>query len=210
MATFLAEANEVLLMVGEREVASFTSPTGKKTRLALRRAINMCAMLHSWRFLRMRVQPSSLIQWSNSTVTLPPFTDLLGVNLGINNLSQGNPRGLVNLTNLSTPSVAIGTPTTYSIIGDNQVIVWPMPSDVDKLLLTFDIVAIPTLPSLPTDEFAFPSYFTALCSLYAQYVMHLTHTTDLAAADATMREFEMTVQTARTKYSLMSTSNMAQ
>ena len=206
MPTFLEVANECLLLVGEREVTAFNNPPARKARLALLRAVNLCHQLHSWRFLRQSVQTSTLSQWVGNVATIVAFRDVLGVYSGTTQLRQTNPQAIRRET---VQGLVLGVPQYYSALGENTVSVFPNPSDTAKLAMVFDIVAQPTLPSLPGDEFAYPVYFTSLCKVYAQYVLHLTHTTDMASADATQREFELLVHMTRTNDSLLTISNMS-
>lgn len=202
MPLLLTACNEALLQVGEREQSDLSTPVGKKARLAIRGAIDMCATMHAWRFLRQTVITTN---WLNGVVTLPPFKELYQVTSGNILLTPTNPAALLNRL---AQSPVIGIPSRYCVTGDNQVTVYPEPSLADKNAMQFRLLLEPTLPSLATDDIVVPTPFYELVVLYAQIILHRTHTTDLASAEAAQRDFEIRMHLSRTRDNLQTVSNL--
>jgi hypothetical protein len=197
MATLLEACNEVLIMIGEREVTNFASPLGKKVRLAYRRAQQFVGILHQWRHLRATVTPSS---WLNDTATFTPFTTIYnGVYAPSATLRyELHPVNLETLCHKARISPLTDIPSYYSIAGENKVQLYPQPTVAMQPSISFDVLLKPTIASNPTDVLEGPDSYLDLVTLYAQIVMHRTHTTDLNAAEATLREFETSIHMYRT------------
>lgn len=206
MPTLLESCNEVLLQVGEREVANFTSSVGKKVRLAYRRAQNFVGVLHAWRHLRVTVTTTN---WVGGTATLSPFQSVSQVfytqGMSAYNLTPINP---MLMTSKFEQSPLTGIPRYYCITGENTVQLYPAPTLAMQPLIDFYVSLRPTIASLPTDVLQGTDSYVELCTLYAQVIMHRTHTTDLNASQATMREFETSIHMFRTRDNLQEVSFM--
>lgn len=189
MPTLLEACNEALLMVGEREVTNFNSPLGKKVRLAYRRAQNFVGLLHAWRHLRATVQ-APLSSWVNDVVTLVPFTQVYHAHYNGFELYPINPD---TLSYKARNGPITGVPQYYAVVGENTVQLYPQPSDTDKPLLKFSLLLRPTIASNAADELQGPDAYNELVTLYTQVILHRTHTTDLNAAESTVREFETSI-----------------
>jgi len=194
MPTLLDACNEVLLMVGEREVSNFTTPIGKKVRLAYRRAQSFVGVLHAWRHLRSTTQVV-LSSWVNDVATLPPFLTVYTASYNGYEIRSINPETLKYKARVAP---ATGVPQYFSVVGEDQVQLYPQPSATDKPLIRFSLLLKPTIASAPTDVLQGPDMYNDLVTLYAQVIMHRTHTTDLNAAEATAREFETSIHMYRT------------
>ena len=206
MPSLLEACNEVLTQVGEREIPNFSTTVGKKVRLAYRRSQNFVGCLHAWRHLRVAVTTAN---WVGGVATLPPFQSLYQVfhsqGPTAYALAPVNPQ---LITSRIEQSPLIGTPRMYCIIGEGTVLVYPTPTVAMLPLIDFYVLLRPPIASAPVDVLAGPDSYVELCTLYAQVVMHRTHTTDLAAAQATMREFETSVHMYRTRDNLQEVSFM--
>lgn len=206
MPTLLESCNEVLIQVGEREVPNFTSSVGKKVRLAYRRAQNFVGVLHAWRHLRVTVTTTN---WVGGLATLPPFQSLFQVFL-----TQGTtayPLACLNPSALSyklEQAPQVGIPRFYCIEGENTIRLYPTPTPAMLPFIDFYLLLKPTIASNLADVLAGPDSYVELCTLYAQVVMHRTHTTDLNASQATMREFETSIHMYRTRDNLQEVSFM--
>lgn len=195
--TLLAACNEALLMVGEREVTNFSSPVGRKARLALRRAQNFVGTLHAWRHLR---ATSTTPNWVGAVATPPPFHSVYQV------YYQQSPTTAIALKSLSPSQMrykretdtSLGIPRYYAVVGEGQVEFYPQPTPAMQPLIEFTLRLKSTIASEPTDLLEGPDGYTDLVTLYAQVVLHRTHTTDLNSAEATAREFETSVHMYRT------------
>jgi hypothetical protein len=194
MPTLLEACNEVLLMVGEREVPNFSSPVGKKVRLSLRRAQFFVGTLHPWRHLRAKTTPS-LADWVGDVVTLAPFSVIYSSHHAplpsqSYEVQQINPE---TLQYKARNAPIVGIPQYYSVVGENKVQVYPQPTDTMKAQMTFSLLTKAQIASAPTDVLQGPDGYNELIVLYAQIVMHRCHTTDLNAAESTAREFETSI-----------------
>lgn len=206
MATLLEACNEVLLQVGEREVVNFSSVVGKKVRLAYRRAQNFVGVLHAWRHLRVAVITTN---WVGGVATLSNFSSVYQVfyTQGTSAISL-TPINPMTLYSKFEQSPQTGIPRYYCITGENTVQLYPTPTTAMQPLIDFYVRLRPTVASAPVDVLQGTDAYVELCTLYAQVVMHRTHTTDLAAAQATMREFETSVHMYRTRDNLQEVSFM--
>lgn len=206
MPTLLESCNEVLLQVGEREVVNFSSVVGKKVRLAYRRAQNFVGVLHAWRHLRATVTTTN---WVGGLATLSAFSSVYQVfytqGTSAFALTPVNPMLIAARVEQSPIT---GIPTMYCITGENTVQLYPTPTTAMLPLIDFYVRLRPTIASAPTDVLQGVDSYVELCSLYAQVVMHRTHTTDLAAAQATMREFETSIHMYRSRDNLQEVSFM--
>ena len=206
MPTLLESCNEVLIQVGESEQASLNSSVGKKVRLAVRRAQNFVGVLHAWRHLRVTVTTTN---WVGGLATLPPFQSLFQCfytqGTTAYPLASINPSAL-NYKLEQAPQV--GIPRFYCIEGEGVVRLYPTPTPAMLPLIDFYILLRPPIASNPADVLAGPDSYVELCILYAQVIMHRTHTTDLNASQATMREFETSVHMYRTRDNLQEVSFM--
>lgn len=200
--TLLETCNEALLQVGEREQPSLTAPTGKKARLAVRSAIDICARMHAWRFLRVI---ASTTNWLNSVGTLPPFQELYQASNGTQLLYLTSPEAIQNHV-IRNPEV--GLPLYCSVIGENQVMVYPLPAAAVLNAIQFRLLLQPTIPDIATDVLNFPAPFFELVDLYTQVILHRTHTTDLASAEAALRDFEVRMHMHRTRDNMQHVSNL--
>ena len=206
MPNLLEACNEVLLQVGEREVANFSTNVGTKVRLAYRRSQNVVGVLHAWRHLRVAVTTTN---WVGGVATLTPFQSLYQVfhtqGVSAYALSAANPQ---LITSRIEQAPIIGVPRMYCVIGEGTVLVYPTPTALMLPLIDFYVLLRPTIANAPVDVLAGPDSYVELCTLYAQVIMHRTHTTDLAAAQATMREFETSIHMYRTRDNLQEVSYM--
>jgi hypothetical protein len=206
MPTLLESCNEVLLQVGEREVSGFTSSVGKKVRLAYRRAQNFVGVLHAWRHLRVTVTTTN---WVGGLATLPPFQSVYQAfftqGTTAYNLTPLNPTAL-NYRLEQAPQT--GIPRYYCIEGEGNVRLYPTPTPAMLPFIDFYLLLRPPVASNPADVLSGPDSYVELCTLYAQVIMHRTHTTDLNASQATMREFETSVHMYRTRDNLQEVSFM--
>ena len=206
MPNLLEACNEVLLQVGEKEVANFSSNAGKKVRLAYRRAQNFVGVLHAWRHLRVTVTTTN---WVGGLSTLPNFSSLYQAfytqGSSAISLTPVNPM-LINTKIEQAPLT--GIPRYYCITGENTVQLYPTPTAAMQPFIDFYVRLRPTIASFPADVLQGTDAYVELCTLYAQVVMHRTHTTDLAAAQITMREFETSVHMYRTRDNLQEVSFM--
>lgn len=207
MPTLLEACNEVLLMVGEREVSSLSTPLGKKVRLALRRAQSFVGILHAWRHLRATTISAS---WVNDVATLTPFHTVYSVSykpstLVSYELKSINPETLeYKARNAPLSSI----PDYYAVVGENKVQLYPAPTAVMQPLISFDVLLKPTIASAATDVLQGSDNYNDLVTLYAQVIMHRSHTTDLNAAESTLREFETSTHMYRSLDVLQSVSFM--
>jgi hypothetical protein len=200
MPTLLEAANEALLLVGEREVLGLTSPVGRKALLAVKRSQVFVGNLHAWRHLRQRI--TNTANWVGGVATLPPFSEVTSVLLrpGIE-IRRISPTYLRDKQN-DDATVQTGTPSYFCVVGDNKVELYPAPSSADRLNISFSVVAKPVISQNATDVLEGPDEYSQLVSLYAQVILHRCHTTDLNAAEATVREFETSVHMQRTRDNL--------
>lgn len=194
-------------MIGEREVSNFNSVTGRKVRLAYRRAQNFVGILHQWRHLRASTTTLSTA-WVGGTVTLPPFTEVYRATYKPSTLLAYPLRSINPDTLRRKDAVAMlqGIPEFYAIVGENRVQFYPTPTLQMRTEIELDLLLRPTIASQPGDILEGVDSYVDLVTLYAQVVMHRVHTTDLNAAEATAREFETSVHMYRTANVLQSVS----
>lgn len=187
-------------------MANFNTVVGKKVRLAFRRSQNFVGALHAWRHLRVTATTTN---WVGSVATLPPFQSLYQVfhTQGVSAFSL-TPINPMLMASRVEQAPIIGVPRAYCIVGENTVQLYPAPTALMFPLIDFYLLLRPTIASFPVDVLAGPDSYVELCSLYAQVIMHRTHTTDLAAAQATMREFETSIHMYRTRDNLQEVSYM--
>jgi hypothetical protein len=201
MTTFLDLVNEVLLQVGEREVPNFSSAVGRKAKLAVRGAVIFCQHQHDWRFTNTTLTVD-LPGWSNGTATLSDMRRLHSVYL------DNFPLRRVSSHDYYPADTGAGVPNCYAIVGENQVRLWPIPSDAIKPTVQFNVSTSLSIPVNETDVLNYPESFKEILSLYAQASMHRTHTTDMAALDACLRSFELLIHTYRSSEQRSTTANM--
>lgn len=202
--SLLIACNEVLLNVGELEVSDFTTPVGKKARLAYSSAIRAVSSLHAWQHLQATV---SALSWNveGDTATLTPIQELYSVSLGTDVLRSV---GFDELYERDIRIAATATPLYYARAEQNSVLLYPTPSVADRPNLKFRVLLQPTVPSLPGDNFTLPDDFYDLVHIYAQMLMHRNHTTDLQAAQACQSEFELRTHMVRTRQTSQVVGNM--
>jgi hypothetical protein len=186
-------------MIGEREVASLSTPLGKKVRLAYRRAQSFVGLLSAWRHLRTVVTTNAL-NWVNDRVTLPAFLSVYSAVYAPSDTLRYELRCInpETLKYKARTSPLISIPEYYAIVGQHQVQFYPQPTVAMLAQINVDLLLAPTIASAATDVIEGPDSYVDLVSLYAQIVMHRVHTTDLNAAEATLREFETSVHMYRT------------
>ena len=194
MPTLLEAANEALLMVGEREVSSLTSSVGRKARLAIRSAQQFVGILHQWRHLRVSLTttPAAFIA---DTATLAPFSRVFRAYVGTLDMSDIN-SGTMSYKANTTPLT--GSPVYYAIKSESKVQFYPSPLVADQSRILLDVLLKPTIATNATDTLEGPDEYVGLVVLYAQVILHRTHTTDLNASESTAREFETRVHMYRT------------
>lgn len=204
MTTLLELVNDSLLMVGEREVPNFESSVGRKGRLAVRNAQQFVGILHQWRHLRaiINTTPESFV---GGTATIAPFSRIFSAFVGTLALQCAQPRTMQYKV---ATGPLVSTPEYYSIAGESSVEFYPTPTLLDQSRITLHVLLKPTIASNTTDTLEGPAEYVDLVSLYAQVVLHRTHTTDLNAAEATAREFETRVHMYRTLNVMQSISFM--
>ena len=202
MPTLLETANEALIQVGEREVATLTSAIGKKARLAVRNAQQFIGTLHQWRHLRASVTTTPAA-FTGDTASIAPFSRVFRGYVGTLALQNLNLNSISYKVNTSPLT---GSPVYYSIKTESKVQFYPSPTVTDQSKILLDVLLKPTIATNATDTLEGPDDYVALVGLYAQVILHRTHTTDLAAAEATAREFETRVHMYRSLNVIQSVS----
>lgn len=200
--TLLNTCNEVLLNVGETEQLDFSTPVGKKARLAVRSAISAVSSLHAWQHLQTTILATS---WVGATATLVPIQELYSVALGTDVLRSV---GFDELWERAQRIPATATPLYYSRAEQNTVLVYPNPTAAEQLAMRFRVLLQPTIPSLAADSYTLPDDFYELVGIYAQMLLHRNHTTDATAAEMCSREFEMRTHMVRTRQTSQVVGNM--
>lgn len=202
MPTMLESVNEALIQVGEREVPNFTSSVGRKARLAVRNAQQFVGLLHQWRHLRASITtaPAAFVA---DIATIAPFSRVFQAYVGTLALQDINPGTLSHKKNTAPIT---GTPNYYSIVGESKIQFYPTPLLVDQSKILLDVMLKPTIGSNTTDTMEGPDDYVSLVTLYAQVILHRTHTTDLNAAESTAREFETRVHMYRSLNVIQSVS----
>jgi hypothetical protein len=194
MPTFLDQTNDLLLTVGELPVSDFDGYVARKAVLAFQQALRFVSTLYRWPHLRSEVVPTS---WVGDTVAnLPEFQSVIAVFL------QDSPK--IKLPEVTYQKLQEGildvadTPTMWAHRDQRSLQFRPVDA-TNKAKLRFYLLLAPTVPVNVSDNITLDAQFLQCVTLYAESILHRTHTTDLASANASSRQFEVELQTLRTR-----------
>jgi len=194
MPSFLSQTNELLITVGELPVDDFEGYVARKAVLAFQQALRFVSSLYRWPHLRSEVAATS---WVGDTVAnLPEFQSVIAVFLS-------------DTPKLTLPKVtyerlqegalnAVDVPSMWAYRDQRSLQFRPVDTD-SKAKLRFYLLLAPTVPVNVSDNITLDSQFLQCVMLYAESILHRTHTTDLASANASSRQFEVELQTLRTR-----------
>lgn len=197
--TFLEVANDVLLMAGERPIASLASnPVARKVASCLSEAVLEIAILDDWSFTRDRI---SAISWSGDTANLGDVQRVIKVLYG--DVASGL-RNLRYLDSTLFDGVPVGGSVGYSggwaVAGYGAVRLRPEPTtDEEKNKIKFDVIRALVPPKQDSDRFPLPDRFMPLVTKRALYLFVLRHLDDTALAAQYNNEFEIMVQLLRNR-----------
>jgi len=193
--------------VGELEVTTLSPATtvAKKAKIAIINSIDFIARIAHWPYFRQEV---AALSWVAGVATVTPYQRVYEV---VDTLTKYVLRSIhpVTIRDLTSEAAAVGIPIYYSIVGDNQVMLYPEPTALIKPEIRFRILVEPTMPTVDADVIALSPPLYQLAALYAQIRMHVAHTGDISTAEALSREFEMRVQHLRSQDVLQNTFNMS-
>jgi hypothetical protein len=194
MPSFLDQTNDLLLTVGELPVSDFDGYVARKAVLAFQQALCFVSTLYRWPHLRSEVVATS---WVGDTVAnLPEFQSVMAVFL------QDNPK--LKLPEVTYQKLQEGvlnsaaTPTMWAHRDQRSIQFRPVDA-ANKAKLRFYLLLAPTVPVNVSDNITLDAQFLQCVMLFAESILHRTHTTDLASANASLRQFEVEVQTLRTR-----------
>lgn len=202
MPTLLDSVNELLLNVGEQQVANLSGTVARKAALSVQRAIRFVANLHNWTFLNTVI---STANWVNENAVLPPLQEVFAVSL-----DQYVLRSIAYDTLYEQDirnNSAIGVPLYFSRTASG-VAVYPEPRTLDKPRVQFRVALAPTVPIVGGDNFTLPPDVYDAVMTYAEVLMHRNHTTDMGAMQACASDFELRIHMLRSRYSSQRTANM--
>lgn len=195
MATTLQTINDLLTTVGELPAADIDGIVARKALLALQQSITFVSSLYRWPHLRTEVVSTS---WVGSTVAnLPAFQSVISVFL-----EDSKEKVLLGeATYEDVQSHAFddaGAPTMWTH-RDQRSLLFPPVSLAFQPKVKFFLLLSPTIPINKNDEITLDPQFLQCVMLYAEQILHRTHTTDLASGAAAYRQFEVELQTLRTR-----------
>lgn len=198
MATFLTLVNDLLTSVGELEAPDFQGISSRKAVLSWQKAIRFVSNTMRWRHLRSQVNPSSWVGFNVAIV--PAYQSVLGVYLDDVAPSTGTTKlyrreyQQVWLRRNLTPSI----PCSWSERTETSIIMDPVATSY-RSLIQVDLILVPTIPTLVSDEVSYPENFLQCCALYAEVEMHRIHTTDPTGYNQALAAFEQQLQLERTR-----------
>jgi hypothetical protein len=214
MAILLEVCNEVLVNIGENPVNYESHPVARKVFAAYKSALRHVSSLYRWPHL---LQERTVTSAVGGLVTLtPPVQQVLGVAWVL-----GDERYLLRpcervdlwavakvLNPLSISQDA--RPCNWAPFGSSQIRLYPQFSNT---LITSVRILVLTYPTIPTNllepnQLALPDDFVQAVMYYTEYLMHLRHTTDGAAANQTLSTFEQYVHMLRSRKSELLSSNI--
>lgn len=191
--TLLEAVNELLLIVGELDVATLTSPVARKAVVAIQRGISAVSDLHRWSYLEATVVPSSVS--GNVLTLLFPNSRIRFVSFSQTVLSE-EPEPRIYAAIATSP--ATGWPRVFARLSESTVLIYPtiVPADLSKFSLKVN--QLPILPIIATDVITLPDSVYNCVQLHAEVIMHRIHTGDMEALNAAQAEFETKLHYART------------
>jgi hypothetical protein len=214
MATLLEVCNEVLTNIGENPVSYESHPVARKVFAAYKSALRHVSSLYRWPHL---LQERTVTTVTGGLVTLtPPVQQVLSVAwvLGTERyLLQPQERiDLWSAAKVSEPAVVISSarPCYWAPYGVSQVRLYPQFSNTLVSILRILVLSYPTIPTNLFESFqlALPDDFLQAVMYYTEYLMHLRHTTDGAAANQTLSTFEQYVHMLRSRKSELLSSDI--
>jgi hypothetical protein len=207
MATLLEICNEILTNIGENPVTYESHPVARKVFAAYKSALRHVSALYRWPHL---LQERTVTSITGGLVTLtPPVQQVLAVAwvLGTERYLL-HPQERIDLwsaSKVSEPSVIISSarPCHWAPYDTSQVRLYPQFSSTLVSSLRVLVLSYPSLPALlfETAQLTLPDDFLQAVMYYTEYLMHLRHTTDGAAANQTLSTFEQYVHMLRSRKS---------
>jgi hypothetical protein len=178
MPSFLSQVNKLLVTVNELPVADFEGYVAQKAVNAFQSALTFVSSLYRWPHLKTEVAATS---WVGDTIAvLPEF------------------QSVINVYEYSQLKRDYGALPVWCY-RDQQSILFQPQSAAQKAALRFHLLLMPTIPQTISDNVTLDAPFLRCVMLYAENELHRTHTTDLAAGNAASRQFEVELQTLRTR-----------
>jgi hypothetical protein len=187
MPLFLSQVNKLLVTVNELPVADFEGYVAQKAVNAFQGALTFVSSLYRWPHLKTEVAATS---WVGDTIAvLPEFQSVINVYDGTTRAQQ------IEYSQLKRD---YGTLPVWCY-RDQQSLLFQPQSAAQKAALRFHLLLMPTIPQTINDNVTLDAPFLRCVMLYAENELHRTHTTDLAAGNAASRQFEVELQTLRTR-----------
>lgn len=194
MPSFLDQTNELLITVGELPVSDFEGYVARKAVLAFQQSLRFVSSLYRWSHLRSEVVATS---WVGDTVAnLPEYQSVISVyfqDVGKKKLEE------VTYQKLQEGALNIPEAPCMWAHRDQRSLLFRPVDNQSKNKLRFYLLLTPTVPVNVSDNITLDAAFLQCVMLYAEAVLHRTHTTDLASANAASRQFEVELQTLRTR-----------
>jgi hypothetical protein len=207
MATLLEVCNEVLTNIGENPVSYESHPVARKVFAAYKSALRHVSALYRWPHL---LQERTATSITGGLVTLtPPVQQVLGIAwVAGSERYLLQPQERVNLWSaakvLEPVTVSLSArPCCWAPYADSQVRLYPQFSSALAGNLRIFVLSYPAVPValLGSAQVLLPDDFLQAVMYYTEYLMHLRHTTDGAAANQTLSTFEQYVHMLRSRKS---------
>ena len=196
MGTFLDQTNQLLVTVGELPVSDFEGFVARKAVLAFQQALTFVSSLYRWPHLRTEVVASSWV--GDNVAVLPAYQSVIAV-FYEDGLSVKVKLGKTTYEDMQRYIYdAPGIPRKWAHRDQYSMLLQPTDA-ASKLLVKFYLLLMPTIPTAISDNITLDPAFLQCVMLYAESILHRTHTTDLASANAVSRQFEVELQTLRTR-----------
>lgn len=191
--TLLQGVNQLMLMVGERQVSDLTSYPAQKALLALSQALQDISVYNNWDFCKAQTVATS---WSTDTATVDNMRVLYKVTYN----SSSGARPLLAVSRESFPHnfTQSGTPSTYCVGSYNEVKFSPYPTTTDeKAAVIFHYQKELVMPTVTTDKFPIPESMVPILIKGAAAYMHQLHLDDQGAFKTYYEAFQAALYQAR-------------
>lgn len=189
----LQAVNQLMLMVGERQVSDLTSYPAQKALIALGQALQDISGFNNWDFCKAQTVATS---WLLDTATVDNMRLLYKVTF--NSTSGARPLVAVPRENFPHNFTQSGTPSTYCVGSYNEVKFSPYPGDVDtKAAIIFHYQKELVMPTVTTDKFPIPESMVSVLVKGACAYLHQLHLDDQGAFKTYFEAFQSALYQAR-------------